>query len=599
MRPIESSPSPLKADRRTLKKLWPYLWPRDLPGVRARVVFSFAALLVAKIATLMVPLFFKGAIDALSSPSASLATFPVILIFSYGLARLISALFAELRDGIFVSVVQRAMRQVALSVFCHLHNLSLRYHLERQTGGLSRTIERGTKGIENLLTFLTFNILPTAMEIVLVGILLWALYDYRFAVVTLSTLGLYIGFTLWVTEWRIGFVRTMNATDAEAHAKAVDSLLNFETVKYFGNEAHEAARFDAALKQYEAAALKGKFSLSFLNIGQALIISTGLVVVMLMAGTAVGAHEMTVGDFAAVNTYLIQLYIPLFTLGFAYREIKLSLVSLEAMFDLLRDAPDVEDKKDAPPLKVREGAIVFEKVSFSYTPDHPILKNISFSIPPGKRVAIVGTSGAGKSTIGKLLFRFYDASEGRITMDGQDIRQVTQASLHEAIGVVPQDTILFNDTIGYNIAYGKPSATQQEIEKAAHQAHIHSFIASLPEGYQTRVGERGLKLSGGEKQRVAIARTLLKNPPIFLFDEATSALDTHTEKDIQTHLLALSASHSTLIIAHRLSTIIDADEILVLHGGEIVERGNHNALLAQKGLYAAMWERQQESSLNA
>jgi ATP-binding cassette subfamily B protein len=550
--------------------------------------------MIAKGATLFVPILFKDAIDSLSLKHQGLITLPVALILSYGVARLISALFAELRDGIFASVAQRAVRQVGLSVFNHLHNLGLRYHLERQTGGLSRAIERGTKGIETLLQFLTFNIIPTLVEIILVAVLLWVLYDYRFSLVTIVTMILYIVFTLSVTEWRINFVRTMNATDSEAHTKAIDSLLNFETVKYFGNEAHEALRFDEALKKYETAAVHSKLSLSFLNVGQAVIISAGLVVVMLMAGSAVTDLTMTVGDFAAVNTFLLQLYIPLFTLGFAYREVKLSLVSMEAMFDLLNVPEEVKDIPGAKELALEGGEIVFDNVSFSYASDRPILKNISFRLPAGKTVAIVGSSGAGKSTIGRLLFRFYDVTSGAITIDGQNIRDITQKSLRKCIGVVPQDTVLFNDTIEYNIGYGNPKATHAQIEEAARQAHIQTFIMSLPQKYESRVGERGLKLSGGEKQRVAIARTLLKKPKIFLFDEATSALDTHTEKQIQANLQEVSANHSTVIIAHRLSTVIDADEILVLDQGEIVERGTHTQLLSMKALYAAMWQRQQE-----
>ena len=582
----------LKPDIRTIGKLLPYIWPTNLPQIRTRVILAFASLIIAKGATLTIPLLFKDAIDALSPAHQGLITLPVALVISYGIARLLSALFSEVRDGIFASVTQRAVRQVALSVFHHLHNLGLRYHLERQTGGLSRAIERGTKGIESLLQFLTFNIIPTFIEIILVSLVLWILYDYRFSLITLLTMIAYAVFTLVITEWRIEFVRTMNATDSEAHTKAIDSLLNFETVKYFSNEAHEASRFDSALKRYETAAIKSKLSLSFLNTGQAVIISIGLVAVMLLAGKAVITQEMTVGDFAAVNTYLLQLYIPLFTLGFAYREVKLALVSMEAMFDLLNVPEEIQDQPDAPPLKVTGGEIIFDNVSFSYGPARPILKHISFHVPAGKTVAIVGSSGAGKSTIGRLLFRFYDVTEGHITIDGQDIRTILQESLRQVIGVVPQDTVLFNDTIEYNIGYGKPAATHAQIEDAARQARIYTFIESLPEKYATRVGERGLKLSGGEKQRIAIARTLLKNPQIFLFDEATSALDTHTEKQIQANLQELSANHTTVIIAHRLSTVIDADEILVLDHGEIVERGKHSNLLAQGGLYATMWQRQ-------
>ncbi|MBM3632678.1 MAG: ABC transporter ATP-binding protein/permease [Alphaproteobacteria bacterium] len=584
----------LTPNMRTLRKILPYIWPRTLPKIRARVIFSFISLIIAKGATLIVPLLFKGSIDALSPLQQGIITLPVILIISYGIARLVSTLFAEIRDGIFATVAQRAIRQVGLSIFHHLHTLGLRFHLERQTGGLSRAIERGTKGIESLLQFLTFNIIPTLVEILLVAIVLWVLYDYRFSLITLLTMIIYIVFTLTITEWRIGFVRTMNATDSEAHTKAIDSLLNFETVKYFNNEQHEASRFDSALKKYESAAIKSKTSLSLLNIGQAVIISLGLVAVMLLAAASVSTQKMTVGDFAAVNTYLLQLYIPLFTLGFAYREVKLALVSMEAMFDLLSVPEEIQDQPNAPALVVEGGEIVFDNVSFSYTVDRPILKHISFRLEAGKTIAIVGSSGAGKSTLGRLLFRFYDVTDGSITIDNQDIREVTQKSLRQSIGVVPQDTVLFNDTIEYNIAYGNPRASHSQIEDAARQAHIHTFIMSLPEKYKTRVGERGLKLSGGEKQRVAIARTLLKKPQIFLFDESTSALDTHTEKQIQANLQELSANHSTVIIAHRLSTVIDADEILVLDQGKIVERGRHKALLGQKGLYAVMWQRQQE-----
>lgn len=584
----------LKPNIHALKKLLPYIWPRNLLEIRARVVLALVSLLIAKVAALWVPLLFKGAIDALSPLHPGAVTLPVALILSYGSARLFSALFAEIRDSIFAKVAQRAIRQIGLSVFTHLHKLGLRFHLERQTGGLSRSIERGIKGIESLFQFLTFNIIPILVEILLVALVLWGLYDYRFSLVTLATMILYIIFTLSITEWRIGFVRTMNATDSEAHTKAIDSLLNFETVKYFGNESHEASRFDSALQRYEAAAIKSKLSLALLNIGQAVIISVGLVAVMLMAGKAVATSKMTVGDFAAVNTYLLQLYIPLFALGFAYREVKLSLVGMEAMFDLFNVPEEIKDKPDAPKLTVKGGEIVFENVNFSYAPDRPILKDISFHLPAGKTLAIVGPSGAGKSTIGRLLFRFYDVTQGRIAIDGQDIRDVTQESLRQAIGVVPQDTVLFNDTIEYNIAYGNPGAPFAQIENAARHAHIHDFIISLPQKYQSRVGERGLKLSGGEKQRVAIARTLLKGPHIFLFDEATSALDTHTEKQIQANLQEVSANHSTVIIAHRLSTVIDADEILVLDQGKIVERGKHGKLLAKKGLYATMWKRQQE-----
>ena len=593
-----SADTAAKPDFKTLGKLLPYIWPKNLPQIRVRMLFAVFFLIASKGAGLIVPILFKKTIDSFNPALGDFLIVPVILILSYGLARLVSTLFSELRDGIFATITQRALRQVGLSVFQHLHSLGLRYHLDRQTGGLTRAIERGTKGIETLLQFLSFNIVPTFVEIILVSGTLWVLYDYRFSMITLITMIIYIGFTLFVTEWRIGFVRAMNTVDSEAHTKAIDSLLNFETVKYFGNESHEASRFDSALKRYESAALKARFSLTFLNMGQSLIISSGLVGIMLMAGNAVLSQELTVGDFAAINTYLIQLYISLFTLGFAYREVKLSLISMETMFDLLSVPQEIKDRQGAPDLKLGGGEIIFEKVSFYYGQDRPILKNISFQVPPGKTVAIVGSSGAGKSTIGRLLYRFYDVNEGSITIDGQDLCHITQKSLHQAIGVVPQDTVLFNDTIEYNILYGNFQATHPECEEAAQRARIHDFIAGLPQGYQSLVGERGLKLSGGEKQRVAIARTFLKKPAIFLFDEATSALDTHTEKQIQVSLKELSQNHTTLIIAHRLSTIIDADEILVLDQGEIIQRGTHASLLAQGGLYAAMWRQQQENKEN-
>lgn len=584
----------LSPDLKTLKSLWPYIWPKSLPLIRGRVLIACICLVVSKLANIAVPLLFKDTINDLISPQQSLVVIPVALIFAYGLARLMTAVFSELRDGFFAHVTQRAVREVALNVFQHLHNLGLRFHLERETGGVSRAIERGIKGIETLLQFMSFNIIPTIVEIIMVSGLLWWLYGALFSIITMITMISYVGFTLVITEWRIGFVRTMNTTDSEANTKAIDSLLNFETVKYFGNEDHEASRFDNALQQYETAAVKSKLSLSLLNIGQMTIASIGLVLVMLLAAYQITAGILTVGDYVAVNTYLIQLYVPLFLLGFSYREVKLSLANMESMFKLLYVPQEIRDQPSAPDLVLRQGEVSFENVSFYYTPDRPILKDISFQVPPGQTVAIVGSSGAGKSTIARLLFRFYDVTQGSIKIDGQDIKNVTQQSLRRTIGVVPQDTVLFNDTIGYNIAYGRPTATEAEIVAAAKGAHIHDFISKLPAKYNTRVGERGLKLSGGEKQRVAIARTLLKGPKIFLFDEATSALDTKTEKQIQQNLEELAAHHTTVIIAHRLSTVIDAHEILVLDQGEIVERGTHKQLLQKKGLYAAMWQRQQE-----
>jgi ATP-binding cassette subfamily B protein len=495
---------------------------------------------------------------------------------------------------VFAKVAQRAIRAAALAIFRHLHDLALRFHLERQTGGLSRAIERGTKGIEFLLTFILFNVAPTLLEIVLVCGILWSLYGLSFAAVTFVTIAAYIVYTLVVTEWRLKFRRAMNEMDSRAHTRAIDSLLNYETVKYFGNEEHEARRFDGALRAYEHAAVKSKVSLASLNVGQAVIVSFGLAAVMIMAAAGVVDGRMTVGDFVLVNTYLIQLYLPLNFLGFVYREIKRSLTDMEAMFGLLDVRAEITDAENATPLPPGPGELWFEEVSFGYDARRPILKDVSFTVPAGKTVAIVGPSGAGKSTIPRLLFRFYDVDGGAVRIDGHDLRQVTQSSLRAAIGMVPQDTVLFNDTIYYNIVYGRPDATPAEVEEAARLARIHDFVMSLPDRYQSLVGERGLKLSGGEKQRVAIARTILKRPRILIFDEATSALDTHTEKEIQESLREVSADRTTVIIAHRLSTVVDADTILVLDGGRIVERGRHAQLVASGGRYAGMWARQQE-----
>jgi ABC-type transport system involved in Fe-S cluster assembly fused permease/ATPase subunit len=580
-------------DWQTLRTLAPYLWPAAQPVLRLRVVIALAFLALAKLITVGVPLIYKQAVDALSEP---LIAVPLGLLIAYGVARTLAGLFGEARDIAFARVGQAAIRSVGLQVFRHLHRLALRFHLDRQTGGVSRAIERGTKGIEFLLNFMLFNILPTLLEIGLVTIVLWQMYDARFALVTFGTIALYITYTLTVTEWRTKFRRAMNETDSEASTKAIDSLLNFETVKYFCNEAHEADRYDRALARYEAAAVKSKVTLALLNMGQGTIIAAGLTVVMVMAARGVADGSMTMGDFVLVNAYLVQLYLPLNFLGFVYREIKQSLTDMEAMFRLLEQNAEIQDADGATDLAVAGGEVRFRDVSFGYDPDRAILDGVDFTVPAGRTVAIVGPSGAGKSTISRLLFRFYDTTGGAVTIDGQDIRAVTQSSLRAAIGIVPQDTVLFNDTIRYNIAYGKPGARQDEVEAAARLARIHDFVVTLPAGYDTRVGERGLKLSGGEKQRVAIARTILKRPAILLFDEATSALDTHTEKEIQASLREVSQDRTTLVIAHRLSTVVDADEIIVLDNGRIVERGRHPQLLEADGAYAAMWRKQQEAA---
>ncbi len=587
-----------RSDWTTVSTLLPYLWPADRGDLKARVALSLIFLFAAKAMTVAVPVILKYAVDALTADGGAtpvLVVVPVGLLMAYGLVRILSLAFKELQGALFSTVAEGAVRRAGLETFRHLHRLALRFHLDRQTGGLSRAIERGTKGIEYLLRMILFNIVPTAIEIIMVCGLLWGFLGLRYALATLATIAGYIAWTLIVTEWRSQFRRTMNESDGAAHSKAIDSLLNYETVKYFGNEEHEARRFDQSLAAYERAAVKSKVTLSVLNTGQGAIIAFGVTVVMVMAGYGVAEGTVSLGDFVLVNTYLLQLYLPLNFLGSVYREIKHSLIDLEAMFRLLKVEAEVEDAPDARPLAVNGGTVTFEDVSFSYDKRRTVLGGVSFSVPAGKTVAIVGPSGAGKSTLSRLLFRFYDVTGGAILIDGQDIRRVTQKSLRAAIGIVPQDTVLFNDTILYNIAYGRPGASQSEIEEAARMASIDNFIKDLPDGYQTLVGERGLKLSGGEKQRVAIARTLLKNPAVFLFDEATSSLDTHTEKEIQDSLKAVSAGRTTLMIAHRLSTVIDADEILVLDRGRIVERGAHSALLAMGGRYWAMWSKQQES----
>ncbi len=594
-----------RAEFGVVKTFLPYLWPRGEFELKARVVIALLLLFAAKVANVYVPVLYKYAVDALGggaktgatgggADTTTLIVVPVGLIVAYGLIRVLSSAFGELRDAVFAKVAQRAIRTSALGVFEHLHALSLRFHLDRQMGGLTRAIERGVKGIEFLLSFMLFNILPTFLEIFMVSGILWVLYDFWFALITFVTIVIYIAFTLIVTEWRMKFRREMNQRDDEANTKAIDSLINYETVKYFNNEEHESRRYDHALRGYEVAAVKSQESLSKLNIGQGAIIAVGLVLNMLLAANGVKDGSMTIGDFVLVNTYLLQLYMPLNFLGFVYRQIKQSLTDMERMFSLLDVEKEVEDKKDAPDLVCDQASIRFEDVKFSYNPDRQILKGVSFDVPAGKTVAVVGPSGAGKSTLTRLMFRFYDVSSGRITIDGQDIRDVSQTSLRRSIGIVPQDTVLFNDTIAYNIAYGRPGASDAEITNAAKLASIDRFIAALPEGSKAMVGERGLKLSGGEKQRVSIARMLLKRPKVMIFDEATSALDTRTEKDIQQALRDVSRGHTTLMIAHRLSTVIDADEIIVLREGQVAERGRHQDLLTQDGLYAEMWAQQQE-----
>ncbi len=577
-----------------LRKVAPYLWPADMPWVKRRVVWAMIALLLSKLVTVATPFFYKGAVDALAGEGVPmLALGAVGLTVAYGVARLMGVGFQQLRDAIFARVGQRALRMLALETFEHIHRLSMRYHITRKTGGLSRIIERGVKGVDFLLRFLLFSIGPLILELLLIGIVLAVVFDIWYLAVVAVTIALYVWFTFAVTEWRVKLRREMNDQDTDANQKAIDSLLNYETVKYFGAEAREAARYDQAMEGYEAAAIKTNYSLAFLNFGQSLLITGGLVAVMVMAAFGVQSGDLTVGDFVMVNAYMIQITVPLNFLGTVYREIRQALVDMGQMFGLLEQPAEIADKPDAQPLNVDGGRVTLENVTFGYDPDRVILRNATLTAEPGQTVAIVGSTGSGKSTVGRILFRFYDVQQGAVKIDGQDVRDVTQDSLHNAIGVVPQDTVLFNDTIRYNIAYGRDGATQEDIEQAARDAQIHDFITGLPQGYETTVGERGLKLSGGEKQRVGIARTLLKNPPILLLDEATSALDSDTEHEIQEALNRAGEGRTVLTIAHRLSTIAEADQIVVLEKGEIVEQGTHDALLAAEGRYAQLWHRQQ------
>jgi len=581
------------ADARIVMRVLPDLWPAEHPGLRVRVVLSIVLLLAAKGAVLATPFVYREAVDALAPAEQALIAVPVFLVIAYGATRFFGTAFQQLRDMVFARVGQHALRNLALRVFRHVHALSLGYHLSRKTGALSRVIDRGIKAIEFLLRYILFSIVPLIFELGLVAIIFWIEFGIEYLGVLVLTVAAYVWFTFKVTEWRVRIRREMNEQDQDAHQKAVDSLLNYETVKYFSAEERESARYDRAMAAYQSAAIKTATSLGLLNMGQALILAAAMIAVMVMTAQSVAAGAMTVGSFVMANAFMIQITMPLNFLGTVYREIRQSLVDMREMYDLVDQGPEVVDAGDARPLADGPGRVDFEHVAFGYGPERPVLDDIDFTVHPGQTVAIVGPSGAGKSTIARLLFRFYDVTGGAIRIDGQDVRGVTQASLRRAIGVVPQDTVLFNDTIAYNIGYGCDGATREQIEDAARAAHIHEFILKLPEGYDTVVGERGLKLSGGEKQRVAIARTVLKNPRILILDEATSALDTQTERDIQAELARLGRGRTVLMIAHRLSTVVEADQIVVLDQGRVAARGTHQKLLVVGGQYAALWQRQE------
>jgi ATP-binding cassette subfamily B protein len=589
-------------DLTVLRELAPYIWPKGRPDLRMRVVLALVALVLAKAITLAVPIAYKAVVDLLTGEATGteitavgLAASPVFLIVAYGVGRVMMVLFAQFRDVWFTVVAQNAVRKLANRTFSHLHALSLRFHLERRTGGLNRVIERGVTGVDTIVRMAVLNSIPTAVELLMIsGLVAWY-FGWIYVLVVLATVALYVAFTFWASERRIAIRRDMNESDTEAHAKAVDSLLNYETVKYFGNEELEGRRFDSSMARYEKAAIRTYTSLGVLNTGQAVIFTIGTVICMLLAARDVARGALTVGDFVMINAILMQLYLPLNFMGMVYREIKQGLIDIETMFALLHEPPEIVDRPGAKKLRVTKGEIKFENVSFAYDPERQILKNVSFEVPAGKMVAIVGPSGAGKSTISRILFRFYELTGGRVLIDGQNISDVTQSSLRAAIGMVPQDTVLFNDTILYNIRYGRPEASDAQVREAARLAQIHDFIMTLPQGYDSLVGERGLKLSGGEKQRVAIARTILKSPPILMLDEATSALDSHTEKEIQDALERVARERTSLVIAHRLSTVVHADNIIVLDQGAIVEQGTHVELLARGGLYASLWARQREA----